>query len=223
MLITDAKICLKITYVINKTLKRKEDNMEKIKNLEVYKKCLIVVDMVNGFVREGVLHDEKIATIIPRQIELVKENQEAGELTIFIKDTHDLEAVEFKRFGNTKHCVRGTSEAELVEELKIFENKENIISIEKNSTSYMEAPEFRKIIKELKNLKEIIVVGCCTDICDFNGTMALANYLDQWNRDVDIKVYQDAVATYAEEERQKYVDAAYLLMEQQGIQLIKKR
>ena len=197
--------------------------MKQIKNLEVYKKCLIVVDMVNGFVREGVLHDEGIARIIPNQVELIKKNQEEKELTIFIKDTHDEDAVEFKRFGNTKHCIKGTREAELVDELKVFENKENTISIEKNSTSYMEAPNFRKLIKELKNLKEIIVVGCCTDICDFNGTMALANYLDQWNRDVDIKVYQDAVATYGERERQKYVDAAYLLMEQQGIQLIKKK
>ena len=197
--------------------------MKQIKKLEVYKKCLIVVDMVNGFVKEGVLHDERIATIIPRQVELIKKNQEEKELTIFIKDTHDDNAVEFKRFGNTKHCVRGTSEAELVDELKVYENKENTISIEKNSTSYMEAPNFRKLIKELKNLKEIIVVGCCTDICDFNGTMALANYLDQWNRDVDIKVHQDAVATYSEEERKKYVDAAYLLMEQQGIQLIKTK
>lgn len=197
--------------------------MEKIKNLEVYKKCLIVVDMVNGFVREGVLHDKEIASIIPRQIELIKKNQEEGELTIFIKDTHDEDAIEFKRFGNTKHCVRGTSEAELVDELKEFENMENTISIEKNSTSYMEAPQFRKLIKELKNLKEIVVVGCCTDICDFNGTMALANYLDQWNRDVEIKVHQDAVATYAQDARKQYVDAAYLLMEQQGIQLVKKK
>jgi len=197
--------------------------MEKIKNLEVYKKCLIVVDMVNGFVREGVLHDERIASIIPRQVELIKENQKEQELTVFIKDTHNEDAVEFKRFGNTKHCVKGTSEAELVDELKIFENNENTISIEKNSTSYMEAPKFRQLIKELKNLKEIIVVGCCTDICDFNGTMALANYLDQWNKDVQIKVYQDAVATYSEDERQNYVEAAYLLMEQQGIQLAKKK
>lgn len=36
--------------------------MNKVKNLEVYEGMLIVVDMVNGFVREGVLHDEKIAT-----------------------------------------------------------------------------------------------------------------------------------------------------------------
>lgn len=197
--------------------------MNKVNNLKVYKKCLIVVDMVNGFVREGVLHDDAIASIIPRQIELIKKNQEDGGLTIFIKDTHDEDAKEFKRFGGTKHCVRGTSEAELVDELKPFENMKDSISIEKNSTSYMEAPNFRKIIRELENLKEVAVVGCCTDICDFNGTMGLANYFDQWNRDVEIKVHTDAIATYAEDARQNYVDAAYLLMEQQGIQLIKKK
>lgn len=197
--------------------------MKKIKNLEVYKKCLIVVDMVNGFVREGVLHDNNISVIIPRQIELIEEKQKENELTIFIKDTHEEDAVEFKRFGGTKHCVRGTSEAELVDELKEFENCDNTISIEKNSTSYMESPKFRELIGKLVNLNEIDVVGCCTDICDFNGTMALANYFDQWNRDVEIRVHKDAVATYCEDTRKNYVDAAYLLMEQQGIQLVKKR
>ena len=197
--------------------------MNKIKNLKVYEKCLIVVVMVNGFVREGVLHDEEILIISPRQIELIEENKKEGGLTIFIKDTHDEDAVEFKRFGNTKHCVRGTSEAELVDELKVYENMEDTISIEKNSTSYMEAPTFRELIKELINIKQVDIVGCCTDICDFNGTMALANYFDEWNRDVEINVHQDAVATYAKDTRQKYIDAAYLLMEQQGIQLVKKR
>ena len=44
-----------------------------MKNLKMYEGCLIVVDMVNGFVREGVLHDPNISKIIPRQIELIKE------------------------------------------------------------------------------------------------------------------------------------------------------
>ena len=99
----------------------------KVKNLKIYEKCLIVVDMVNGFVREGVLHDDNISKIIPRQIELIKENQLEGNLIIFIKDTHDENAIEFKRFGNTKHCVRGTREADLVDELKFYENIENTI------------------------------------------------------------------------------------------------
>lgn len=197
--------------------------MGKVKNLEVYKGMLIVVDMVNGFVREGALHDEKIADVIPRQLELIKEAKTKGDLIAFIKDTHDEEAVEFKRFGGVKHCVRGTSEAELVDELLPYENTDDTVSIEKNSTSYMEADTFRNLIKEMTNLERVDVVGCCTDICDFNGTMGLANYFDQHNRDVEIRVHQDAVATYAEEERQNYVEAANLLMQQQGIQLVKKR
>lgn len=194
-----------------------------VKNLKVYTKCLIVVDMVNGFVREGVLHDKKIADVIPRQIEIIEEYAKQGGLIIIVKDTHEKNATEFKRFGNTEHCVKGTYEAELVDELKQFEVLENTISVEKNSTSFMEAPKFREIIKEATNIKQFDVVGCCTDICDFNGTMGLANYCDEWNRDVEIFVHKDAVATYAEDARQNYVDAAYLLMEQQGIQLVKKR
>lgn len=194
-----------------------------MKNLRIYRKALIVVDMVNGFVREGVLHDNNISRVIPRQIELIEEYNKENELIIFIKDTHEINSTEFKRFGGTTHCLKGTTEAELVDELKVYEDKDNSLSIEKNSTSYMEAPLFRKVIGNATNINKIDIVGCCTDICDFNGTMALANYLDQYNRDVTINVHLDAVATYLEEERQKYVDAAYLLMEQQGIRLVKKR
>lgn len=197
--------------------------MGKIKNLEVYKGMLIVVDMVNGFVREGALHDEKIEDVIPRQLELIKEAKARGDLVVFVKDTHDEDAVEFKRFGGTKHCVRDTSEAQLIDEFLPLEAEDNTISIEKNSTSYMEAEKFRSLIGSLSELERVDVIGCCTDICDFNGTMGLANYFDQNNKDVNINIHLDAVATYAEDKRKNYVDAACLLMEQQGIQLVKKR
>lgn len=197
--------------------------MGKIKNLEVYKGMLIVVDMVNGFVREGALHDEKIADVIPRQLELIKEAKARGDLVVFVKDTHDEDAVEFKRFGGTKHCVRDTSEAQLIDEFLPLEAEDNTISIEKNSTSYMEAEKFRSLIGSLSELERVDVIGCCTDICDFNGTIGLANYFDQNNKDVNINIHLDAVATYAEDKRKNYVDAACLLMEQQGIQLVKKR
>ena len=62
--------------------------MNKIDNLKLYKDCLIIVDMVNGFVREGVLHDEEISKIIPTQIKLIKEAKETKQLIIFIKDNH---------------------------------------------------------------------------------------------------------------------------------------
>ena len=193
----------------------------KVKNLNVYNKALIVVDMVNGFVREGALHDDNIARVIPRQIELIREYQNVGELVIFIQDTHTKESTEHKRFPDY-HCLKGSGEEEIVEELKPFTSLDNTICIPKNNTSFMESQPFRDAMKEASNIKEFDIVGCCTDICICNGPMGLANYLDEHNRDCVIRVHKDAVATFAEDNRQNYVDAAYLLMEQQGIQLVKK-
>lgn len=197
--------------------------MGKVKNLEVYEGMFIIVDMVNGFVKEGVLHDKEIARVIPRQIELIKDAKSRGDLIVFIKDTHDKNASEFKRFGNTKHCVRGTSEAEIVDELLPFVDDNDTVVIEKNSTSFMEAPMFRSVAQKATNVKKVDAVGCCTDICDFNGLMGYANFSDEHNRGIEFTLHTDAVATYAEGARQNYVDAAFLLMEQQGIQLVKKR
>lgn len=197
--------------------------MKNIKNLKVYETALIVVDMVNGFVNEGVLHDKNIRKIVPRQLELLEEAEKKGSLIILVKDTHNKNATEFKRFGNTTHCIKGTSEAELIDELKPFEQKENVITVEKNSTSLMESPEFREIVRQAENLKEVNFVGCCTDICVFNGAMGLANYYDEWNRDVTINVHEDAIATYSEEDREEYVQSAKLLMKQQGINLVSKK
>jgi len=197
--------------------------MKNVKNLKVYETALIVVDMVNGFVNEGVLHDKNIRKIVPRQLELLEEAEKKGSLIILVKDTHNKNATEFKRFGNTTHCIKGTSEAELIDELKPFEQKDNVITVEKNSTSLMESPEFREIVRQAENLKEVNFVGCCTDICVFNGAMGLANYYDQWNRDVTINVHEDAIATYSEDERGEYIESAKLLMKLQGINLVSKK
>ena len=193
----------------------------KVENLKVYNKALIVVDMVNGFVKEGVLHDKSITRVIPRQIELIKEYNNEKELVIFIQDTHTKDSTEHKRFPDY-HCLKGSKEEEVVEELKPFTNLDNTICIPKNSTSFMEAQSFREMIRNATNIKEFDIVGCCTDICVCNGSISLANYLDEHNREALIKVHKDAIATFGEDTRQNYVNAAYLLMEQQGIQLVKK-
>ena len=212
--------CDEKNFEIDVTAKEKNKGVIDVKNLKMYEGCLIVVDMVNGFVREGVLHDPNIAKIIPRQIELIKEAKNAGKLIVFIKDTHEENAVEFERFGNTKHCVKGNFEADVVDELKEYEK--DGIAIPKNSTCFMEAPLFRELMEREINMNDFDIVGCCTDICVVNGAIALANYLDQQNRKHVIRVHEDAIATYAENDRKEYVDAAKLLMKQQGIQLVKK-
>ncbi len=194
--------------------------MKEIDNLKLYKRCLIVVDMVNGFVNEGVLHDEKIRQVVPNQLKLIKEAKANNDLIIFIKDSHAKNAVEFARFGNTNHCLDGSRESELIDEFKPFEGLEDTISIKKNSTSFMEAPMFRELLLKEKDLETFDVVGCCTDICVTNGVLGLANYLDENNRKHTINVYLDAVATYNEKERSDYVEASKILLKQQGINLV---
>ena len=194
--------------------------MKEIDNLKLYKRCLIVVDMVNGFVNEGVLHDKRIKQVLPNQLKLIKEAKANNDLIIFIKDSHSKNAVEFARFGNTNHCLDGSGESELIDEFKVFEGLKSTISIKKNSTSFMEAPMFRELLLKEKDLEIFDVVGCCTDICVTNGVLGLANYLDENNRMHTINVYLDAVATYNEEERSDYVEASKILLKQQGINLV---
>lgn len=191
-----------------------------IKNLKLYERVLIVVDMVNGFVYNGPLHDIECSKIIPRQKEIIDDYLDNGDLVVFIKDTHTKDSTEFSRMPI--HCLENTDESELVPELREYVGRDNVITINKNSTSFNEVPEFRELITNLVNLKRVDEIGVCTDICDFNGIMGLANRLNQENRDVSIYVHEDAVATFNETERSKYVDAAKLLMKQQGINIIRK-
>lgn len=191
-----------------------------IKNLKLYERVLIVVDMVNGFVYNGLLHDIECSKIIPRQKEIIDDYLDNGDLVVFIKDTHTKDSTEFSRMPI--HCLENTDESELVPELREYVGRDNVITINKNSTSFNEAPEFRELITNLVNLKRVDEIGVCTDICDFNGIMGLANRLNQENRDVSIYVHEDAVATFNETERREYVEAAKLLMKQQGINIIRK-
>lgn len=191
-----------------------------IKNLKLYERVLIVVDMVNGFVYNGPLHDIECSKIIPRQKEIIDDYLDNGDLVVFIKDTHTKDSTEFSRM--LIHCLENTDESELVPELREYVGRDNVITINKNSTSFNEVPEFRDLITNLVNLKRVDEIGVCTDICDFNGIMGLANRLNQENRDVSIYVHEDAVATFNETERSEYVDAAKLLMKQQGINIIRK-
>ncbi len=190
------------------------------KELEELKQLLIIVDMVNGFVKEGAMADKKIAHIIPEQLRLIKMILEKNEGLAFIKDNHELGCREFERFPI--HCVIGTEEAELVDELKPYEKEALVYS--KNSTSAIFAPNFMKDIQRMKNLKEVIITGCCTDICDMNLAIPLQNYFDQNNQKVDIIVPTNAVETYDApyHNRDEYTKMAYKFLEQSGIQLVKK-
>lgn len=184
-----------------------------------YKKILYVVDMVNGFVKEGIMHDEYISHTIEEQINLIKKFKKEKQGVALIKDNHKEDCVEFATFP--KHCVIGTSEAELVDELKEYE--EDSLVYAKNSTSAMFAPGLIKDIEKMKQLNEVVVCGCCTDICVLNFVIPLKNYFNQVDRDVKIFVVENATETYGapSHSREEYNEMAYKLIRQSGVEVVK--
>lgn len=187
--------------------------------LKEIKRLLIVVDMVNGFIREGKMKDPYIEHIINETVRLT-EMFLKKDAVAFIRDYHKIGSIEFNRFP--VHCLEGTRESEMVDELKKYEKE--VLTYKKNSTSTMFAKNFMTDIEKMKQLKEIVVVGCCTDICILNLVLPLRNYFDEINQKTEIIVPQNAVETFNSDlhNREYYNKAAFDLMKNAGIRLVKK-
>ena len=169
------------------------------------KELLFVVDMVNGFVKEGSMHDIKIMKIV----DSIKEECENHEYRIFIADTHESDAIEFNSFPS--HCVKQTSEAEIIDELKPYVTT----LIEKNSTN-----TFHVLDKEiLKDYDSFMITGCCTDICVMQFALSLKTYLNQMNMAKQVVVKENGVATYDApyHPANEYHSMAINMMAQSGI------
>ncbi len=188
-----------------------------MKKLEKIKDLLIIVDMVNGFVKEGALADPYISRLIPLEkklIEFYKQNPH-GEVA-FVKEAHHKNSREFNSFP--PHCIVGTEEAELVEGLKEYEK--GSIVYPKNSTSVIFNPNFIKDLNYMPALERVVFSGCCTDICVMNAAIPLVNYFNQEDKQIDVYAPRELAETYdipGIHDRKEYNEMAIMLMDQAGV------
>lgn len=195
--------------------------MNKKEYLKELKKILITIDMVNGFVKEGTLASPSIMRIVPRQLELLEEasNEESTGI-IFIRDSHTKDAEEFKVYP--AHCLEGSKESELIEEFQKY--VPNSIEYLKNSTNFMFAPNFQEDLLSATQLEKIDLMGCLSEVCVKNGAISLKTFLDQFNKKIEVGVYEDAIDTFdcpnhkAEEITKQSLEE----MNQNGIKILKK-
>lgn len=157
--------------------------------------AILSVDLINGFCTEGVLSSPRVQAIVKPVVNLMKNAWEHGVKNIVLtQDTHEPNAVEFAAFA--PHCVRGTSEAETVPEIKSLPFFEQITVIEKNSIHSGLNTGLEAWIKAHPEIDTYIVVGDCTDLCTYQLAMYLL--LDANSRQLARKVIvpEDCVATY---------------------------
>ena len=145
----------------------------------------IVVDMVNGFCKHGNLASPRCDAAIPRVREVADGRKQAGDQLIFLADTHDPNDREFEIFP--VHCVRGTSEAEVVPELQPMLAGSTLIRKRRYSGFFETDLEARL---RAAGPQQVTVIGVETDIC------VLHTIADLRNRDYRVVVPSRAVETF---------------------------
>jgi len=150
--------------------------------------AVLVVDMIRGFCEEGYPLFAGVAArrIIPRVRELLEEEIAKGSKVIFICDNHEPDDREFEVFP--QHCIKGTEEAEIIPELSDIEG----VTVPKQRYSGFFDTDLEQILAELVPEK-IVVCGVCTDIC------VMHTVADARNRDYQVSLPSDCVATFSEE------------------------
>lgn len=194
--------------------------MEKEKLMEI-KDLLVVVDMVNGFIKEGLLADPGISRIIPRIKDLVERyTDDEDKKVLFFRDSHPDDAVEFRTYP--PHCIEGTLETEIVDELKTFAD-DNLVYF-KNSTNGMFARGFIPDLVKMENLESVIVTGCLSEVCVKQFAVSLRKYFDEYNIDIPVYVDPTGIDTYNSEGHLADVVTEMALkdMEENGVKILKK-
>ncbi|HWB70710.1 MAG TPA: isochorismatase family cysteine hydrolase [Egibacteraceae bacterium] len=149
--------------------------------------ALIVVDMQNGFLREGNLASDRCLEALEPVVREVERALADGRKVFFTADTHEPDDAEFKVFP--VHCVRGTHEAELVDELDGYLDHEDALLVRKRRYSALFETELEGHLHRF-GIDDVRICGVCTDIC------VMHTAADLRNRDVAVTVVADATATF---------------------------
>jgi nicotinamidase-related amidase len=163
----------------------------RLEDLQGKKTALVIVDMVNGFTREGALKSPRIEELIPEITALLKKCDKYEVERIAFADCHTGESPEFDAYP--KHCMAGTFEGEIVDEIKEVGGYD---LMPKNSTNGFLEGEFRKWLEKNPHVNTFIVTGDCTDICVQQFAITLKTWFNMQNLKARIIVPINAVETY---------------------------
>ncbi|MDP4092894.1 MAG: isochorismatase family cysteine hydrolase [Bacillota bacterium] len=159
--------------------------------LNVKETALVIVDMVNGFTRDGVLKSPRIEGLIPEINKLSKMCDKFKIPKLAFADCHAKDSPEFDSYP--VHCMSGTYESEIVDEIK---DTGGYGLIFKNSTNGFIEEGFQKWLAENKHVNTYIITGDCTDICIQQFSVTLKTWFNMQDRKSRVIVPVNAVETY---------------------------
>lgn len=177
----------------------------------------IAVDMVNGFVKEGALSSKEVLSINDPVADFAKRCSELGIANYALCDCHPEGCTEFLTYP--VHCVKGTNESELTDELK---KSAPFRVFPKLSVNGWLEDDFRNSIID-GGFDTFLITGDCTDMCVIQLALSLKSGLNRINRQSRVIVLKDLVATCSLPTRLPETAelAAFLVMQTNGIEVVK--
>jgi nicotinamidase-related amidase len=160
--------------------------------------ALIAVDVVNGFCTEGPLASPRVGRIVEPIARLMRAAHAAGVRSMAVlRDSHAPDAPEFTQFG--PHCVAGTPESALVDDLARLPFAAGFHDVPKNATSaWFGTGALASWVTALEagGTTTFVVVGDCTDLCVYQTAMPLVLRANATNRRLRVVVPVQGVDTY---------------------------
>ena len=158
--------------------------------LEAGSTALIVVDMVNGFVKKGALFSPNVLSLNDKIAGLLRSCNALDIQAICFADAHSRQSTQFRDFP--EHCIAGTEESAVTDEIAACKFK----LILKNSTNGFLEPAFAVWLKENDKIDTFIITGCCTDLCILQFALTLKADFNRRNRVSRVIVPAELTATY---------------------------
>jgi nicotinamidase/pyrazinamidase len=152
-------------------------------------RALVVVDMIEDFVREGgaLYCGPSMARIIPVIQRELERARRAGEPVVYLTDNHLPDDAEFQIFP--PHAIVGTKGAEIVAELAPTPGD---VVIPKRRYSGFFGTDLDITLRE-RGVDALRLVGDCTNIC------VLYTAADARNLGYAVEVLEDGVTSFDEE------------------------
>ena len=157
--------------------------------------AVISIDVINGFCNSGPLASERVGRIARPVAELFERAYALGVRSFALtQDTHDPSAPEFAAYP--PHCVRGTEESEVVDELKALPFFADVAVFPKNSINSHLGTGLDTWVRERRQVDRFVVVGDCSDLCTYQAAMHLRLEANAENLARRVVVPADAVDTF---------------------------
>ncbi len=156
---------------------------------------VVGVDLIKGFCVSGPLAADRVGAIVEPCAALVQSAWAAGVRRVFMaRDAHGPDAEEFQSWP--AHCVAGTEETELVDEVAALPMAREFQIVDKNSLSALQDTDLQRAVESDGLPRAVICIGDCTDLCTYNLAMGFRMIANARNQPLEVIVPADCVETY---------------------------